>query len=205
MARKQQQAKPLVRGEAVVRAVLEATVVEVGRAGYHGLRVEDVATRAGVNKTTVYRRWPSKQDLVRDALLSITIARSPVPNTGSLRTDLIAVARRQAELATQYQGLFRIFAAEGENPELEEIVRSIREAFANLPRELTAAATARGEITPDIDPSLVFEILGAANHWWLLFERTPFDEAFVEQVIDVLLHGALRPRSGGGDSRAERP
>jgi AcrR family transcriptional regulator len=195
--RRRAKPKPLVRGEAVVREILVATLAEVARAGYHGLRIEDVATRAGVNKTTVYRRWPSKQELVRDALLSITLGSDhAAPNTGSLRTDLLAIARRHVEVTAKpgVQALFRIFVAEGGDPELASIVRSLREAFAGVPREVIAAAVARGELAPDVNPSLVFEILGAAQHWWLLFERMPFDESLVEQVIDLLLHGALQPR-----------
>jgi AcrR family transcriptional regulator len=147
--------------------------------------------------TPVYRRWPSKQELVRDALLSITLGSDhAAPNTGSLRTDLLAIARRHVEVTAKpgVQALFRIFVAEGGDPELASIVRSLREAFAGVPREVIAAAVARGELAPDVNPSLVFEILGAAQHWWLLFERMPFDESLVEHVIDLLLHGALQPR-----------
>lgn len=188
--------KPLVRGEAVVHKILAATLGEVARAGYHGLRIEEVAALAGVNKTTIYRRWPSKQELVRDALLSITLESDhAIPDTGSLRSDLLAIARHHAEVAAkpEVQAVFRIFVAEGGDPELAAIVRSIREAFASVPREVIAAAVERGELTPDLEPSLVFEVLGAAQHWWLLFEHMPFDESLMERVIDLLLHGALRP------------
>lgn len=205
---------PLVRGEAVVRKVLVATLSELARGGYHGLRFEDVATRAGVANTTVYRRWSTKQALVRDALLSITTETFSTPDTGSLRGDLLAVARRNVALAAkpEHQGVFRIFAAEGEDAELMAIVQSLRRAFESVPREVLAAAEARGEIAPGVEPSLLFEVLGAALHWWVLFERAPVDDAALERVIDLLLHGALardrpedpttRPRQEG--SRATR-
>ncbi|HEY0135706.1 MAG TPA: TetR/AcrR family transcriptional regulator [Nannocystis sp.] len=185
--------RPLERGEPVIRKVLAAALTEVARAGYHGLRIEDVATRAGVNKTTVYRRWPSKQELVRDALLSITTETFSVPDTGSLRTDLLAIARRNAALAAkpEHQGVFRIFAAEGEDAELAAIVRSLRQAFEAVPREVLAAAEARGEVRPGIDYSLLFGVLGATVHWWLLFDRMPVDEPLLQRLIDMLLDGAL--------------
>src|SRR5262245_2839968 len=82
---------PLVRGEPVVRGILGAALTELARTGYGALRIEDVAARAGVNKTTVYRRWSTKEDLVRAALLSITNDRFTPPNTGSLRTDLLQI------------------------------------------------------------------------------------------------------------------
>jgi hypothetical protein len=59
---------PLVRGEAVVQKILEAAREELATVGYRGFRIEEVAARAEVNKTTIYRRWPAKADLVREAL-----------------------------------------------------------------------------------------------------------------------------------------
>src|SRR5262245_66483 len=114
---------PLVRGEPVVRGVLAAALEELGRTGYGALRIEDVAARAGVNKTTVYRRWPTKEDLVRAALLSITADQFVVPNTGSLRTDLLAIARGMVAMARscEGQGLMRMLIAEGPDSELMTI------------------------------------------------------------------------------------
>jgi hypothetical protein len=152
----------------------------------------------------VYRRWPGKQELVRDALLSITTETFSIPDTGSLRTDLLAIARRDAALAAkpEHQGVFRIFAAEGEDAELAAIVRSLRQAFEAVPREVLAAAEARGEIRPGADYSLLFAVLGATVHWWLLFDRTPVDEPLLQRLIDMLLDGALA--QGRGD-RPVRP
>lgn len=193
--RRRAKARTLVRGEAVVRSVLAAALSEVARTGYHGLRIEDVAALAGVNKTTIYRRWPTKLELVRDALLSITTEAFTTPDTGSLRSDMLAVAQRNAALAAEpeYQALFRIFAAEGDDAELAAIVRALREAFEAVPRQILAAAEARGEIAPGVDPALLFDVLGAALNWYLFFERVPVDEAFLHRMVDLLLHGALPP------------
>lgn len=196
-------ARPLERGEPVIRKVLVAALSEIARAGYHGLRIEDVAARAGVNKTTVYRRWPTKQELVRDALLSITTETFSIPDTGALRTDLLAFARHNVSLSAkpEHQGVFRIFVAEGEDAELAGIVRTLRERYESVPREVLAAAVARGEIRPGADGKLLFDVLGAALHWWRLFERAPVDEALMLRLIDLLLDGALAP---GRDERAGR-
>src|SRR5512138_898011 len=72
------------RSERVVRDVLAAAAAEMARVGYVALRVEDVAARAGVNKTTVYRRWPTKADLVRDVLCGLGGDQHEAPDTGSL-------------------------------------------------------------------------------------------------------------------------
>ncbi|MDC0720572.1 TetR/AcrR family transcriptional regulator [Nannocystis bainbridge] len=197
-ARRKGKSEPLVRGEAVVRGVLAATLREAARAGYHGLRIEDVAALAGVNKTTVYRRWPTKQELVRDALLSIAGAALTVADAGSLREDLLAIARRIASLGAQaeYQGLYRLFVVEGGDPELVAIVRSLRTSFEAVPRAILEAADRRGELAPGVDPKLLFDVLGAALNRRLFFEREPLDEAWLQQLVDLLLHGALaRPRT----------
>ncbi|WP_434418402.1 TetR/AcrR family transcriptional regulator [Nannocystis pusilla] len=199
-AKRKAKSEPLVRGEAVVRGVLAATLREVARAGYHGLRIEDVAALAGVNKTTVYRRWPTKQELVRDALLSIASDTFAVADSGSLREDLLAIARRIAARGAQaeYQGLFRLFVVEGDDPELAAIVRSLRANFEAVPRAVLAAAEKRGEIAPGVDANLLFDVLGAALNRRLFFDRAPVEDAWLQRLVDLLLHGALaRGRARG--------
>src|SRR6478735_8056513 len=119
-----------VRGEAVVRDILAATRAERAEVGYRALRIENVATRAEVNKTTIYRRWPQKEDLVRAALLSITGEKMVPPNTGSLRGDLIALGRGIIAIQTSAEGqsLFQVFLSEGPDSELITIARSLRGA-----------------------------------------------------------------------------
>lgn len=194
-AKRKAKARPMVRGTPVVRGVLSAALSELARGGYHGLRIDDVAARAGVNKTTVYRRWPTKQELVCDALLSVAGEAFGGGSTGSLRADLLAMGRRIAALSAQseYQGLFRMFVAEGGDAELVAIVRSLRAAFESVPRAVVAAAEARGELAPGCDAMLLFDVFGAALNRRLFFERAPVDEAYLHKLIDLLLFGALAP------------
>jgi len=78
----------------VRRAVLGATLAELAVHGYAGLSVENVAARAGVHKTTVYRRWADRESLVTDAVLVYSEAEFDLPDTGSFEADLHAGARR---------------------------------------------------------------------------------------------------------------
>ena len=85
------------RSEQVVRRVLDAAIVELARSGYHGFRVDVVASRAAVNKTTIYRRWPSRAALVTALVdrMRAPLRESPLPDTGRLESDLVeAFARR---------------------------------------------------------------------------------------------------------------
>ncbi|WP_272459853.1 TetR/AcrR family transcriptional regulator [Polyangium jinanense] len=187
--------RALVRGEPVVRGVLAAALEVLAEVGYEALRIEDVAARARVNKTTVYRRWPTKQDLVRAAVRSITVDRAITPNTGSLRGDLLLIARQIAAQASspEVQGLRRLLFGEDRDAETVAIAQSLRESMEALPRPVIEAAEARGELAPGIDANLIFRSLAATIHHRLGMERRPIDEGFLAQLVELLLTGALAP------------
>ncbi|MEV0294060.1 TetR/AcrR family transcriptional regulator [Nocardia sp. NPDC050710] len=86
-------AAPPGRGPKVRAAVLAATVDELSEHGYAALTVEKVARRAGVHKTTVYRRWPDRDVLIADALAESVAADLPIPDTGAIDSDLSSLAR----------------------------------------------------------------------------------------------------------------
>jgi AcrR family transcriptional regulator len=182
----------LVRGEPVVRGILTATMEELAQTGYSALRIEDVATRAGVNKTTIYRRWPTKEELVRAALLSMGDDTFCAPNTGSLRTDLLAVARRMVAVAGSPQGrsLTRVILAEGPESELMVIAKSLRDLHEVVARAIIVDAQSRGEIAPGVDAMLIFNVLGCAIHERLFLNRDSIDVGFLDSLLDLLLLGA---------------
>jgi AcrR family transcriptional regulator len=99
------------RSERVREAVLEAAFGELIDVGYAALSVESIAVRAGVNKTTIYRRWPTLEDLLVDALTAWSRDAIPVPDTGSIESDLLAAGRELAELLNG--GVGRQVAARG--------------------------------------------------------------------------------------------
>src|SRR2546429_9224383 len=79
--------RPGGRSARVRQAVLDAAFAELGEKGYGGLSIEAVALRSGVAKTTVYRRWPTRDELVADALDSRRDRYEPAPDTGASRGD----------------------------------------------------------------------------------------------------------------------
>jgi AcrR family transcriptional regulator len=192
LSKRRSKPRALVRGEPVVRGVMEATIEELARTGYGALRIEDVAARAGVNKTTVYRRWPAKEDLVRAALLSLTAGRVVAPDTGALRSDMLAVARNAAALidSCEGQGLFRLLVAAGPDSQLADIARSIKKGYEAVPRAVIDAAAKRGEIAPGVDGMLLFHVLMPAIHDRIVMRREVVDEAFLVSLVDLLLLGA---------------
>lgn len=95
---------PRPRGPRVVESVLRATLEEVASVGYGGLSVEAVASRARVAKTTIYRRFATKAALMHAALVSTLTRAIPVPDTGSLRVDLVTMARAVARFSASLEG-----------------------------------------------------------------------------------------------------
>jgi AcrR family transcriptional regulator len=83
------------------RSILRATLEELD---YGALSIDSVAKRAGVNKTTVYRRWPTKADLVGSALTALADQMTLGPSAGSLRADLLEIGRRMLNLALSLEG-----------------------------------------------------------------------------------------------------
>jgi AcrR family transcriptional regulator len=92
-------ARKQIRGDELVAKVFRATLAEVGRVGVEHLSIEEVAERADVNKTTIYRRWPTPEGLARAALACAAESNTSPPDTGSLRGDLRAFTREFRRIA----------------------------------------------------------------------------------------------------------
>lgn len=184
-----------------MRAVLDVTLAQLAEVGFERLSIPEVAELAGVNKTSIYRRWPGKAELVRDALGAAMSHADEPPDTGELRGDLVGLARLVAEFAQSPVGtaIVRILLAEGGNPEVRALANAAyREAGRHGPRAVLARAVERGELTDDVDPSLVlFTIAGAIVHR-VFIEQAKATEGFLERVVDLVLYGAARKRRAAG-------
>lgn len=89
------------RGARRAGAIFDATLTLLAERGYDGLTIEGVAARSGVNKTTIYRRWPSKDRLLGAALLDSALVEPDVPDTGSPAGDLRELVRHVTRLLTE--------------------------------------------------------------------------------------------------------
>ena len=196
--------RALVRGEPVVHGVLRAAIEELARTGYRALRIEDVALRAGVNKTTIYRRWPTKIELVRAALASDAESQLVAPQTGSLRSDLLALGRIFVRLASSAEGqsVMRMMMAEGSDPEVVDLEKSLRTTFECVPTSIVTNAVARGELPPSGgEPVLLDAFIGAIHHRIFMMNE-PVSDEFLVRLVDVILLGALLPAAREAQSPA---
>lgn len=191
------------RSERVVREVFSATLAELARVGYAALRIDDVAAQASVNKTTVYRRWPTKAELVTATLLAMTSADEAAPDTGSLREDLLALIRRSVARISTCEGeaIHRMIGLEMDHPEVASITRALRVELHAPWIEAITRAVARGELPRGSDARLMVEMVSATVYSKKLKMREPVDDDYLSAVVDLVLHGALN----GGALRAPAP
>jgi len=178
------------RSARVRASVLRATLDALLAGGADDLSISDVAQRAGVHETSIYRRWGTRANLILDAVLSETEAAIPVPDTGSLRGDLLALMTSIAAFITTPIGevLLRL-ALRTDLPE----ERAARERFwgerFTTGQAVLGRAQARGELRPGLDYRLTIETLIGAMYVRLLLTREPIDNTLTEHVVDLILAG----------------
>jgi AcrR family transcriptional regulator len=189
--RKEVQRRPGGRSARVRAAVLQATLETMAEQGPGDVTISEIARRAGVHATSVQRRWGTAENVMLDAMLTRSQKELPVPDTGTLRGDLIAFARLVAAyLATPLgAALDRTMAVAEDDPERAEgRVRFWRTRY-DTAQVMIDRAIERNELAAGTDPSLALELLVAPLHFRTLLIRQPIDDSLIEQVVDTLLRG----------------
>jgi AcrR family transcriptional regulator len=180
------------RDERADRAILEATIGLMAEAGARDLRVDDVASRAGVGKATIYRRYRSKDELIMAAVAGL-VSEIAVPDSGRTRSDLLALMRSAVDL---YRGSVEAAVM----PSLVEamsrdvdLARLVREGF--LARRRAALRVVlergieRGDLRADLNIDLALDVLGGPLFYRLLITGGPIDEQLAEGVVELILRG----------------
>ncbi|WP_159792161.1 TetR/AcrR family transcriptional regulator [Puerhibacterium puerhi] len=182
--------RPGGRSARVREAVLAAVVAELVDGGYASLTFDRVAARAGVHRATLYRRWPSREQLVAEALLAQAGREIPLPDTGSLRGDLRALAHAVAASITSPlgEGVLRTLVSEaGRAPDITVAGRTFWGQRFAAAAELVRRGVERGEVRPDVDPQLVLQMLVAPLFFRLLVAAEPVTAEYADRVLDLLL------------------
>lgn len=169
--------------------VLQMTSELLAENGVSGLSVDEVARRSGVAKTTIYRHWPTRTDLVVDACLQLG-TRAEVPNTGTFVSDVQALMTTIANLlntARWSSVMPSIIDAAERNPELAEVFISIQRGHTMPFQEIIARAMSKGELPPSIDVGALIAALIGSVYYRRWFSREPLDEAFIAAVVKNVL------------------
>jgi len=180
------------RSARVVAEVLSATLEIFGEQGYAGLSVEAVAARARVNKTTIYRRWPTKAELVAAALFSLRDADPEPPDAGTLQQDLQIIVEHWAEqlASPRKRAAINAVILSGADPELQALVQRMREERPIVPHVVYERAFKRKELPKGSDTQLLTSALLGPVYTRVYLKRETVDRAFIRQLIKLVIAGA---------------
>jgi AcrR family transcriptional regulator len=174
------------------RAIVTAALELMAERGAHALRMDDVASRAGVGKATIYRRYRSKDQLVTDAVGAL-VSEIEIPDSGSTRDDLLALMREAV-------ALYSDSLAAGLVPTVvDQLNRNAEFAAVARDRFLTGRRAAlrvvfdrgvgRGDLRRDLDVELALDVLGGPIFYRLMITGGPIDERLAENVVELILRG----------------
>jgi AcrR family transcriptional regulator len=187
-------ARPGGRSARIGAAVHAATLALIDERGIDKVSVPEVARRAGVHDSSIYRRWGSRENLVADALLAHSAQVIPTPDTGSLRGDLAAFATSVAAYLSTPLGrsLTRTMAFINDSEATASSRRTFWQARYQAAAPMIERAVERGELRAHADPRLVLEILIAPIHFRLLSTREPLGADFVTDLVDFVMRALAR-------------
>jgi AcrR family transcriptional regulator len=176
---------------AVTDAITAAAIAEMAESGYARLTMDRVACRAGVGKSAIYRRWPSKLEMTVDGLTRLSTIAGPVPDTGSLRGDVRAIMQAALEWLTDPRiraVLPDLIAESDRNPVLAEAVaQHITRPRMTWARAALDRAHDRGELAAD-DIDLVLDLTIAPVFWRLTHAR-PVDDRYLDRLTELTIGG----------------
>jgi AcrR family transcriptional regulator len=179
------------RSEQIVRRVLDAALVELSRSGYGDFRMEAIASRAAVNKTTIYRRWPNRVALVTALVerMRIPLRENSLPDTGYIERDLLEAFERR--LAIRRSAESRAWARllnERHNAEVESIIGATVDERRGEWTTMVTRAIHRGELPPNTDAQLLLDVVRA-----IVDSRSPSrqqDKNWLTIAVQTVMAGA---------------
>lgn len=185
--------RPGGRSERVRRAVVDATLEVMADKGIADFTVSDVAARSGVHETSIYRRWGSRESLIAETLLGYSEQVIPVPDTGSIGTDLHGLLGGIAAYLSSPVGraLAQALAFSGEESRWAAVRQEFWTGRLELARTIIDRAIDRGELPPGTDPRLVLEVLVAPLSFRTLVTREAIDDDMCTRLVDLVLAGIL--------------
>jgi AcrR family transcriptional regulator len=176
------------------QAMLQATLELLAEAGFDAMSIDAIAARAGVGKTTIYRRYASKEELVADAIESVR-EEVVIPDTGNLQGDLDALIQNAAQITLNPLGrqtVAMIISSASSNTQFAQIywikyLQPRRKTFAIV----LERAKARNEIPTDLDSDLVFDTMSAIMLYALIFQPTSESwTVYVHRALSLLFRNA---------------
>jgi AcrR family transcriptional regulator len=186
------------RGAVLERAILDAALDQLSTVGWNGLTMEGVAAGAQTGKAAVYRRWPSKEDLVADALRAGLPHFDAAPDEGGVREDLLALCLRARDAMFSRPGsALRSVIHECDTTQAERfhavIFEGVVEPTIEMLREVIERGIQRGEVRSDAANGYVFDAIPAMMMYRSKMCGCEWNDHEIEEMIDHLMVPLLRP------------
>ncbi|WP_353111490.1 TetR/AcrR family transcriptional regulator [Microbacterium sp.] len=173
--------------------------------GLPGVTMEEIAARAGVAKTTVYRWWPTKSAVLMDALRERLLPRVAFPEDGSVRDDLVSQIEAVIDLFGSETGRAYL-ALVAESMHDGEVATALRERYVDDQRraaiERLEKGKRKGEVLPEVDLELLVDSLYGALYYRVLVSHAPLDRAYARRLVDGIWPGEPNRRRPAGDDGA---
>ncbi|RIS60182.1 TetR/AcrR family transcriptional regulator [Mycobacteroides abscessus] len=181
------------RSARVREAILDAAFGELIDRGYAELTMEAVASRAGVNKTTIYRRWPTLEDLLVEALTTWSLEAIPIPETGSIESDLLSTGRELAAVLNDGVGCqvaALVLTAGLRSAPLREATRRYFDHQVLRAAPVVRQAIDRGELPADCDVDMLLTTFRAPLFYRTITTGDPIDDALIIHATQITLTAA---------------
>jgi len=186
------------RSVQVVESVRAATLAELTRTGFAGLTIDAVAKAANVNRTTIYRRWPTKAALLAAVAEPLLRRYDEDPDTGSLSGDLMALMTTIRDNSVLPEGRALAEAINSSSTELQELLNAVLDrALAPFRRALDRAAT-RGEVDETEDLDVIAHLAFYGTAFWEQAHGSPPTDDDCRRMLRILLTGAGLPAGRTG-------
>ncbi len=169
--------------------VLAATSELLIERGYAGSSVDEISRRSGVAKTTIYRQWPARTDLLRDACLAIGTPLE-VPDTGNFEADVTALMINLAQMlgtAKWTSVLPSIIDAAERDPDIADMYSKLQRGYSAPFETAILRAVAKGELPEDTDASTLIAALTGPLFFRRWFSREHLTDAFAKQIVQSIV------------------
>jgi len=180
------------RNDHIHRLILNTALDLAFEVGFRALSVEAIAAKAGVGKTTIYRRWPNKGAVVMDAFLSIVGPKTSFPSRDRAIESIQLQMRTQVKaFRSKYGRMIRSLVGDGQfDP---EVLEAFRQRWI-LPRRQLARSTIelamkQGDLRSDLDVDTVIDTLYAPIYYRLMFETGPISDAYADGLYQSVIEG----------------
>ena len=173
-------------------AVLDITAQLLFERGFGGATVDEISRRSGIAKTTIYRHWPTRADLLRDAGSKLETPLS-TPDEGSFEADVTALMRELAHslrTARWPAALPSVIDAAERDASIAELYRGLQQGFSTPFLTVIERAVQKGELPEDTDAALLVAALTGALFYRRWYSREPLTDEFVSQVVRLVTRQA---------------